>query len=314
MSAEGEIKTVKSTHRWEIPEFCLCTRRVKEKFTSPTFTSHGLKWLICLYSKQDPESKVDYISIYLSLRESSKIEINCTFGILGQDGKVYFCTKNSDVRVFEGKGATWGYSKFVRISLLNYSVKELLIDGKLEIECQIFTRLYEEDKQNSPTEKTSLTEFVNFEKFLFSETLSDVRLIVDEEEIYAHKFILAARSDVFAAMFIHETKESAENKVKIDDLNLKVVKEMLRYMYTHKINEIEKIVEELLAVADKYMLNELKSICESNLIESLSNSNICDRMLIANKYDLYNLKKKTISFIALNSQAITDEIQSLQVD
>ena len=315
MSSEGEIKTVNSKHRWEIPEFCLCTRRVKEKFISPTFTSHGRKWLIYLYSKQDPESEVEYVSIYLSLCETSKIEVNYKFGILTQDSKVYFCTKKSDMRVFEGQKTAWGFRKFLTSSLLKHKAKELSVDGKLIIECEISTRLDEiEYTQNSPADKTSLAEFVNFEKFLFSDTLSDIQLIVGEKVLYAHKFILAARSEVFEAMFTQEKKENGENNVKIEDFTCEVVMEMLRYMYTHKINEIEKMLEDLLTLADKYLLKELKSLCESTLIENLSNSNICNLMLIANKYDLYNLKKKIISFIALNAQAITDEIESLRID
>ena len=50
------------------------------------------------------------------------------------------------------------------------------------------------------------------------EQTSDITLICDNRQFPAHKFILAARSDVFAAMFRHSnTKEAATNEVMIKD-------------------------------------------------------------------------------------------------
>ena len=50
------------------------------------------------------------------------------------------------------------------------------------------------------------------------EETSDITLICDRRKFSVHKFILAAHSDVFAAMFRHSTTEEAlTNVVKIQD-------------------------------------------------------------------------------------------------
>ena len=50
------------------------------------------------------------------------------------------------------------------------------------------------------------------------EDTADISLVCGEKRFPCHKTILAARSDVFAAMFSHSsTTEAVANEVKIDD-------------------------------------------------------------------------------------------------
>lgn len=60
-----------------------------------------------------------------------------------------------------------------------------------------------------------------------------------------------ARSDVFAAMFEHEMEERKLNRVAITDVDHEVLKEMLRFIYTGKASNLEKMADDLLAAADK---------------------------------------------------------------
>lgn len=63
--------------------------------------------------------------------------------------------------------------------------------------------------------------------------------------------LTAGRSRVFGAMFGCEMEESKTNKVKIDDVHEDVLEEVLRFIYTGKSPNLEKMAEELLAAADK---------------------------------------------------------------
>ena len=65
---------------------------------------------------------------------------------------------------------------------------------------------------------------------------------------------LLARSDVFAAMFEHEMEERKLNRVAITDVDHEVLKEMLRFIYTGKAPNLEKMADDLLAAADKVIL------------------------------------------------------------
>ena len=84
-----------------------------------------------------------------------------------------------------------------------------------------------------------------------NERFSDVSLAVNGREFQAHKAILAARSPVFAAMFEHEMEERKQNRVAITDVDDEVLKEMLRFIYTGKAPNLEKMADDLLAAADK---------------------------------------------------------------
>lgn len=52
-------------------------------------------------------------------------------------------------------------------------------------------------------------------------------------------------------MFEHEMEERKLNKVAIIDVDQDVLKEMLRFIYTGKSPNLEKMADDLLAAADK---------------------------------------------------------------
>lgn len=68
--------------------------------------------------------------------------------------------------------------------------------------------------------------------------------------MFSHEIIIA-RSPVFAAMFEHEMEERKQNRVAISDVDHDVLKEMLRFIYTGKAPNLEKMADDLLAAADK---------------------------------------------------------------
>ena len=80
---------------------------------------------------------------------------------------------------------------------------------------------------------------------------TDVTFLVDGQEVKAHKAILVAHSTVFAAMFEHECVEKRDGKVKITDISLEALKQLLRYMYTGKVCWTEDREYELFQAADK---------------------------------------------------------------
>lgn len=65
----------------------------------------------------------------------------------------------------------------------------------------------------------------------------------------------SARSPVFAAMFAHEMEERKHNRVEIQDVDHEVLREMLRFIYTGKATNLEKMADDLLAAADKVKLS-----------------------------------------------------------
>ena len=77
--------------------------------------------------------------------------------------------------------------------------------------------------------------------------------------------ILASRGSVFNALFQANLSESHTNILKIEDIEPEVFTEVLH----SKINNLEELATELLAVAEKYMLEILKAKCEDVLAQRI---------------------------------------------
>jgi len=130
-----------------------------------------------------------------------------------------------------------------------------------------------------------------------SQRFFDVTLAVAGKEFQAHKAVLAARSPVFAAMFEHEMEERKQNRVEIADVDVDVLREMLRFIYTGKASSLEKMADDLLAAADKYALERLKVMCEEALCQGLSVENAADVLILADLHSADQLKAQAIDFI-----------------
>jgi speckle-type POZ protein len=128
---------------------------------------------------------------------------------------------------------------------------------------------------------------------------SDVTLNVHGRQFQAHKCILASSSNVFKAMFQHHTKEKITNQVVIEDIQPEVFHQLLRFIYTCRLNSatMETMATRLLAAADKYLLDQLKSECESHLRLRMSADNCLELLLLNDQiHSADNLKQSAVDF------------------
>ena len=63
-------------------------------------------------------------------------------------------------------------------------------------------------------------------------------------------------------------KEKATGEVNLENLDPRVAKSMVHFMYTGKIPLIDGIAKELLAAADFYQVEQLKNFCEEKLLRA----------------------------------------------
>lgn len=185
----------------------------------------------------------------------------------------------------------------------------LLHDGALLIRCVVELECREHpflSEAEDPAALQYLSRTSSFSSFLDEMKYTDLTLEVNGNIYNCHKFMLAKKSDVFDAMFSHEFSESVSNRVIITDLESEAVMEMLRFIYTGKVQQMEKVNKMVLAAADKYNIVDLKESCEKSLCNSMTVDNVCSLLLLARDRVSLELKRRALEFISQNVDTVTN--------
>lgn len=134
---------------------------------------------------------------------------------------------------------------------------------------------------------------------------TDMTIVCDKKEFHCHKFILAARSEVFAAMLRHEFLEKQNSRVDVKEIDAETMDLLLYYIYTGQVQDFNKVsVVDLFKAADRYRLEDLKHICEEELIERVEASNAADILSLAHKYNAQPLKSFALKMISRNVEEV----------
>ena len=153
-------------------------------------------------------------------------------------------------------------------------------DGSLTFSWKIFTHVKKEPTSSSADPSVFAVDCsgglsTHLDGLFNNMQFSDVIFNICEREFPAHKNILAARSEVFAAMFQYPTKENLTNQIKIEDIEPEAFHALLRFIYTGwvQFDKMETMAASLFIAADKYLLDELKMKCEDYMIRHMSPDN-----------------------------------------
>ncbi|RWS09974.1 protein roadkill-like protein [Dinothrombium tinctorium] len=246
------------------------------------------------------------VKIILLNAQSIKSEYWIVTTILGLSG-----TDDPEGRVFQ-PGLGLGYTKLAPIDFILDRANNFLDEnGSLKILCEVtlICEMYNtpiskyELKLDDEIEKNgSLCEHMR--KLLLSKNNCDVSIeSKDDKKIEAHSFMLSLRSDVFAAMFQHDTKERREKEIKIPDFNEEVVNEMLRFVYTDEVSEekMDEIACELAVAADKYDIPLLKFYCEKYIAMNINEDKCASLLLFSDQNNCASLRARILEFVGQNS-------------
>ncbi|CAL1275371.1 unnamed protein product [Larinioides sclopetarius] len=136
------------------------------------------------------------------------------------------------------------------------------------------------------------------ESLLEEGTLSDVSLQAGSKSFPAHKCILSARSPVFKAMFSGDNNDKTSNSIEIPDLDEDTLRELLSYIYSDAVGEVEwQGAIDLYRAANKFELLELKRRCATSLKSDLSVSNVCAILSIADLHYDRELREAAQDFV-----------------
>ncbi|XP_013394154.1 protein roadkill [Lingula anatina] len=309
-----QVKVVKFSYMWTINNFSFCREEMGEVLKSSTFSAGAndkLKWCLRVNPKGLDEESKDYLSLYLLLVSCNKSEVRAKFKFSILNAKREETKAMESQRAYRFvQGKDWGFKKFIRRDFLMDEANGLLPEDKLTIFCEVSvvgdTINVSGQSNCSPVKvpECKLSEDLGslFERSAFS----DVMLNVGGREFQAHKAILAARSPVFNAMFEHDMEERKLNRVEITDVEHEVMREILRFIYTGKTSNLEKMADDLLAAADKYALERLKVMCEEALCTNLVVENACEVLVLADLHSAEQLKSHAIDFINSHATDVMD--------
>lgn len=140
---------------------------------------------------------------------------------------------------------------------------------------------------------------------LKSEALADVTIRCGEKKFKAHKMVLAAQSPVFRKTFEANLKERRSNDViEISDISPSVVSDLLYYLYTGNVHNLNSLAKDLLNAANKYDIPRLFLICENELKAKIKASNVVEVLLLADVQGAVHLKTACLKFIQCNTVAV----------
>lgn len=135
-------------------------------------------------------------------------------------------------------------------------------------------------------------------------------LITDKKgdcAIKAHRNILAARSDYFKRMFQYNWRENVENRVVIYMADMKVMKEILHYLYSGVIRQMEfSVMLDMYKASHKYLLDDLKELLCTELKKYLNIENAVGIYVLAYHALDQSLKDASLTFINNNFNDIQE--------
>jgi hypothetical protein len=143
----------------------------------------------------------------------------------------------------------------------------------------------------------------DFERLFESQEFHDVVFLVgpEERQIYAHRSILSSRSGYFHAMFTVGLRESHDETVKKPNIDPDVFSEVLRFVYSGKVQLNSSNVIEVLEAASEMDLSILKKLClnfiETNIRDCFDNDQFLANLSEASyieilQSDYLNLKEE----------------------
>jgi speckle-type POZ protein len=238
-----------------------------------------------------------------------EVYARCTFSLLDWDGKptTHSCSvgRNKTYVRTAANNSRLGITKFIKRKALEQLGH--LRDDCFRIRCDISVLKLVVQNEDA----AAVAKFVDVPPsdiiqhlgdLLSSSDGTDVMFEVDGESFGAHRSILSARSPVFKAELFSPMKEGTATCVWIQDMEPRVFKALLHFVYNDVLPEIDEcemmvMAQRLLVAADRYCLERLKLICEEKLCGYIDTSSVGTILALAERHSCHGLKKACLCFL-----------------
>ena len=135
--------------------------------------------------------------------------------------------------------------------------------------------------------------------------LFEKQVATDVKPIGAHVNVVTPFSPVMAAMLDNDRfQEGLTKTVHIDDMEPDVFKEMLRYLYTGKVPQLEQMTESLFVAADRFQIQGLKDLCAEQLIQQLDLNNAVRYLVLGHLHSVPQLLEASLQCLEKNKKKL----------
>ena len=127
--------------------------------------------------------------------------------------------------------------------------------------------------------------------------LCDILLVVETDELPAHKGVLAANSNYFLAMFTTDMAERQKETVKVNGVKAETMRALLDFMYTGHIKIHDGNVRELLQASNYLLVVRVKESCCRFLEDSIRVENCLWVLSIADEFSCDELSSRATNVL-----------------
>lgn len=143
-------------------------------------------------------------------------------------------------------------------------------------------------------------------KLVNAKEYSDIKFLIGEERqlICAHKCLLAARCEVFRAMFAVQKTEEQQVPLVLTDIKPKIFLAMLEFIYSNCCSLSSESVVDIMAASIEYGLDGLTKLCIRYMRKDFSVDSVCEFFQAALTYNQTTLFEECLSFIEAHTEEV----------
>jgi hypothetical protein len=157
-----------------------------------------------------------------------------------------------------------------------------------------------------------------YERMLFSEKFSDIKIICrDNVVIHAHKIVLAESSEYFSTAFGGPWTETESGEWKTWHPS-HVMKVVLTLLYTGKVDKrlVDACPLDFVSVASEYGITSLNALAESSCVGLVNGTNVRSMLQAAHLYNSSAIRNACAEYVKGNALAVLQnaEIMILKIE
>ncbi|CAD6256086.1 unnamed protein product [Miscanthus lutarioriparius] len=317
-------QTVKGSHVLKIDGYSRVNASAGSgKFiSSGEFVVGGITWDIRYYPNGCTPKTSGWIGIVLHLKHNhaTGVEASYAFSLLDGAGEPVpsYSYGKGTARTFKCADTGFGCRRFIMRKALEGSA--YLKDDSFSVRCDVtVSTTAVRIPRSVAVPPPDMHQHIG--RLLESQVGTDVTFQVGEETFAAHRLVLAARSPVFMAQLFGPMKERSTGHVRIDDMDPRVFRAMLHFIYTDSLPDMDSgddaraMAQHLLVAADRYDMERLKLTCEDRLCDYINTGTAATTLVLAELHGSRGLKEACFEFLKspgnLKATMDCDEFQHL---